>query len=181
MLHFFRTFSTRLFLLLFIYAAAGCSSKADKIIPAYTNYTFDPKVIEKLPVYDSLALAILEKMNVFQKNINKDDSYQAFRYMPASNEREVFKKLPGEVGGHIDQYINQLGKDFIYGFDIFKDSTIKIYIRRKTIATSKVEIEENLSYYPVAVNIKHRDYPDKDTILNMHWQYWTRFDTPGLF
>ncbi|MEP7164479.1 MAG: hypothetical protein ABI741_07290 [Ferruginibacter sp.] len=181
MIHIIHSLSARSFLIIFMYAAGGCNSKGDKIIPAYNNYKFDLKVIEKLPIYDSLASAILEKAPLFQKNMNKNDSYQAFRYIPASNQTGVFRKLPEEAGGDIGRYFAKLGKDFIYGFDIFKDSTIKIYVRSKTIETTKVEITENLSYYPVGSNIKHREYPVKDSILNIRWQYWTRFDAPGLF
>lgn len=176
-----RHLSLGVFFILCMYATESCNSKGDKIMPVYNNYKFDSKVIERLPIYDSLASAILEKIDLFQNHISKNDSYQAFRYMPTSNDAEVFKKLPGETGSNIDQYINKLGKDFIYGFDIFKDSTIKIYIRRKTAEKTTVEIGEYLSYYPAGMNIKKREYPIKDSILNTHWQYWTQFDTQGLF
>lgn len=176
-----RSFSTRIFLIVFLFAAGSCNSKGDKIIPAYNNYKFDQKVIEKLPIYDSLASAILENIHLFQDSINKNDSYQAFRYMPNSNKPEMSQKLPSEVSANIDRYITKLGKDFFYGFDIFKDSTMKIHVRKKTIEKTKVDIEENLSFYPIGLNIRHRTYPLKDTILNIHWQYWVHFDAPGLF
>lgn len=176
-----RPFISRLFLIMFLFLAECCDSKADKIIPAYNNYKFETKVIEKLPIYDSLAFAILENMKLFQDSINVNDAYQAFRYMPTPDEPEVYKKLPDEISDSINRFISKIGKDFIYGFDIFRDSTIKIYVRRKTIERTTVKIEENLSYYPVGSNIKHREYPIKDTMLNIRWQYWTRFDTPDFF
>ena len=101
--------------------------------------------------------------------------------MPLSNEADVFTKLPPEAATKIDQYFTKLGKDFIDGFDVFKDSTIKIYIRSSPSETSQVDIEENLSYYPNGSNILRREFPVKDTILNKHWQYWIRFNKRGLF
>jgi hypothetical protein len=181
MLHIFYTFLTRSSLLLFLYTAAGCHTDSDNVLPAYNNYKFDPKVIEKLPVYDSLASAILKKVHLFQININENDAYQAFRYMPASTEAEVFKKLPPEAGTDIDQYFTKLGKDFIYGFDVFKDSTIKIYVRSRILEATPIDIEENLSYYPAGSNIRQREYPVKDSILNTHWQYWTRINKKRFF
>jgi hypothetical protein len=168
-------------LLLFLFAAAGCRTKSDDIIPAFNNFKFDDKVIEKLPVYDSLAVAISAKVHLFHKNINADDAYHAFRYMPGSKDAEVFKTIPAEIGIDVDQYFAKLGKDFIYAFDVFKDSTIKIYIRRSRLEKTAVDITENLSYFPVARAIERRDYPVKDTVLNGHWQYWVRFDKEGLF
>jgi hypothetical protein len=177
--HFFSTSLSRASLLLLLFAAAGCKTE-NKALTAYKNYTFDTTVINKLPLYDSLASAIAEKIQLIHKHINADDAYHAFRYMPASNEAEVFKKLPPELGTDIDRYFNQLGKDFIYAFDIFKDSSIKIYVRSRTLET-KVDMDENLSYYPAGKSIRQREYPVKDTILNMHWQYWARFDNQGFF
>lgn len=167
--------------ILLLFTAAGCRTKSEDIIPAFNNFKFDAKVIEKLPVYDSLASAISAKISLFHKNIQADDAYHAFRYMPASNEVEVFKTLPAEIGIDINGYFTKLGKDFIYAFDVFKDSTIKIYIRNYSLEKTKVDISENLSYFPVARPIGRRDYPVKDTVLNGHWQYWVRFDKDGLF
>jgi len=177
----FSKFLTRLFLLLFLYAAAGCHTDRDEVLLAYNKYKFDPEVIEKLPVYDSLASAIIEKIHLFQKNINENDAYQAFRYMPGSSEVEVFTTLPKEISINIDQYFTTLGKNFIYGFDVFKDSTIKIYVRSRPLDTAAVDIEENISYYPAGNNIRQREYPVRDTILNTHWQYWARINKQRLF
>ena len=181
MLYYFRTFLTRLSLLLFLYLTTGCHLDSEKISPDYNNYKFDPLVIEKLPAYDSLVSAILEKFPFFQKHINEKDSYRAYKYMPLSNEDDVFKKLPQGIGTKIDQCFTKLGKDFICGFDVFKDSTIKIYIRNVPSETSQIDIEENLSYYPGGSNIRRREFPIKDTILNKHWQYLIRFNKRGLF
>jgi len=171
----------RLSIFLFLYLATGCHLDSEKVSADYKSYKFDPKVIERLPLYDSLVSAILEKSLFFQQHINENDSYCAYKYMPLSDQTDVFKKLPQEVAPKIDLYFTKLGKDFIYGFDVFKDSTIKIYIRNSPSEELQVDIEENLSYYPVRSNIRRRELPIKDTILNEHWQYWTRFNKRGLF
>jgi hypothetical protein len=138
-------------------------------------------VIEKLPVYDSLVSAILGNFASFKKLINENDSYRAYKYMPLSNEADVLTKIPQDADSRIARYYDKLGKNFIYGFDVFRDSTIKIYIRTIPSKRSQIDIEENLSYYPAGNKIQRRQFPVKDTILNKHWQYWTIFNKGSLF
>jgi hypothetical protein len=164
---------------LLLFFITSCKTE-NKALTAYKNYTFDTAVINKLPLYDSLASAISAKMPLIHKHIHDDDSYHAFRYMPASKQAEVLSKLPLELGTDIERYFSKAGSGFIYAFDVFKDSTIKIYVRRHK-ADKGVDVLENLSYYPVVKKIQHRDYPIKDTILNTHWQYWVRFDNESFF
>jgi hypothetical protein len=168
-------------LLVFLFAAASCHTKSDDIIPAFNNFKFDAQVIEKLPLYDSLASAIEGKIHSFHTHIDDNASYHAFRYMPDSKDAEVFKTLPPDIGINVDQYFTKISKDLIIAFDVFKDSSIKIYIRRSRLEKTEVDITENLSYNPVANKLRRRDYPIKDTILNPHWLYWVRFDKDGLF
>src|SRR6185503_13261200 len=167
-------------LLLLLYLASGCHDSKD-VSAVYKSYTFDPKVIEKLPEYDSMAAAILEKFSFFQPDMKENESYRAYRYMPLSNQSDIFKTLPPQAAPVINPYFTKLGKDFIYGFDLFKDSTIKIYVRSSRSDKPKVDIEENLSYYPMRSSIRRREFPDKDTILNDHWQYWSRVKEHTVF
>ncbi len=171
----------KLFLLILTCGAASCHSNKEKITSLYNNYKFDQKVIEKLPVYDSLALSILEKFTLFKQNIDENEAYQAYRYKPASVEMDVFNKLPPGVGSNIDYYFARIGKDFISGFDVFKDSSIKIYIRSQPAENSSILIEQNLSYYPIENRMRLREFPSKDTALTAHWQYWIRFNDEDLF
>jgi hypothetical protein len=172
---------SRLPVLLFLYLATGCHFESREVSDLYKSYKFDPKVIGKLPVYDSLVSAILENFSFFQQYIDEKDSYRAYRYIPVSDQEDVFRKLPPGIGPGVEHFFTNLGKAFIYGFDIFKDSTIKIYIRRSSSEKPQLDIEENLSYYPVRSNIRNREPPVRDTILNEHWQYWCRFSKPDLF
>ncbi len=178
MLYLVQQFLTRSSLVLFLFALAGCGGKEVK--DDYNNYTFDQQVINKLPVYDSMASAIIENFPSFRKFIKDEESYRAFRYMPASEDPEVFRTLPPELALKIDPWLSRLGKDLIYGFDVFKDSSIKIYVRTRFSSKTEVDIMENLSYYPGA-NIRDREFPERDTILNKNWQYWARFDKRNLF
>jgi hypothetical protein len=138
--------------------------------------------MEHLPMYDSLVLSIMEKLPVFLQNIDTSDSYQAFRYVPGSGEKGFFYKLPASAGLKIDYYFTKLGKDLIYRFDVFKDSTVKIYIRNTESEKNMVYIVENLSYYPrQGTLMQPRTFPAKDTVLTPHWQYWMRVEEPRLF
>jgi hypothetical protein len=101
-----------------------------------------------------MALVIIENFSSFKKFIRDEDSYRSFRYMPSSTEPEVFIKLPPEAAPKIEPYYNRLGNNFIYGFDIFADSTIKIYVRANYSAKSDVDIWESMSYYPPGTNIR---------------------------
>jgi hypothetical protein len=175
MLKIFRQLLTLLSLQLMLWVIAGCHLDPKEISPLYNRYKFDTNVIEKLPVYDSLAAAILEKSSFFQQHINEKDSYRSYRYLPFSHKQDMAKKLPADIAPKIDRYFARLGKNFIYGFDVFKDSTIKIYIRRSRSDSFDVEILENLSYFPSGNHIPKREFPVKDTILNKHWQYWIEF------
>jgi hypothetical protein len=176
-----RVFSKIFSLLLILFVLAGCDIKKDNVSEDYDNYKFDPLVIERLPLYDSLAMAITQNYPVFRGNISETESYRAYRYMPSSTEAEVFTNLPADLDTKVAHYYTQLGKDFIYGFDVFKDSSIKIYVRNKFSSESKLDLWENLSYYPPGTNMRRREFPDKDTVLNEHWQYWVRFAKSGLF
>lgn len=167
--------------LLFLTGLAGCSSGKKKAVSVYNTYPFDTTVINKLPLYDSMAAAILAKQQVLLKLLDTTEAYQAFRYMPAASEKGVFGRLPQEAGIEISRYFDALGKRHIAGFDLFKDSTIKMYIRRLAADTALLEIEENLSFYPEGKNMRTREYPVKDTVLNPHWQYWIRFREPSIF
>ena len=165
-------------MLYLLIAAAGCKTE-NKAVTAWNNFTFDTAVMARLPLYDSLASAIVEKITLVHTYIHPDNAYFAFRYRTASSEPEVFTTLPAEMGTHINRHIGKLGPAYFYGFDVFKDSTIKIYIKSRSV--QKVDITENLSYYPAGKTIQRREYPAKDTILNKHWQYWARFDNQGFF
>ncbi len=173
-------FLTKLSLVLFLFTVAGCGTGEKEVKEEYNNYKFDQQVIDKLPLYDSLVSAIIENFSSFQKYIKDEDSYRAFRYMPSSDDPEVFIKLPPAAAPKIDPYFTRLGKDLIYGFDVFKDSSIKIYVRTRFSSKSEVDIRENLSYY-YGANIRDRVFPEKDTTLNKNWQYWAWFGKRGLF
>jgi hypothetical protein len=173
-------FFTATLLLLFVYLLPGCSGYDKKMMSVYNNYPFDTAVIHQLPLYDSLATAIGQKLPVLLQQIDTGESYRAFRYRPASYEQGVFNQLPKEAGSTIGHWFTALGKNIV-AFDFFKDSTIMISIRRLNSDTTTLGIEENLSFYPAGKTMRPREFPIKDTVLNARWQYWIRFIKPGIF
>jgi hypothetical protein len=160
-----------IFLLLALYISTGCRQDLKTTV---RNYKFDIEVIKKLPVYDSLANVLLRNYSSIQQHIGKSQTY--YSYLPAENGNDLYKVLPEQDAVKVKEYFTQLGDTFIDGFQVFKDSTIKILIRDTYIQSDHLEVGEQLSYYPFAREIKHREFPAKDTILNKHWQYWIAFE-----
>ncbi len=171
----------RLFIILCLLLTFSCGPGAKEINFDISSYQYDTQVIKHLPVYDSLVVTILENYPAFQHLIKEDESYRAYRYMPYSDSSDLFKIIPKLGAIKINTYFTQMGKNRIYGFDLFKDSTIKIYIRKVLSEKDQVFVSENLSYYPTGTNIRRREFPIKDTLLNKNWLYWIRFDKPDLF
>jgi hypothetical protein len=181
MLQLFSKFFAAPSLLIFILIASGCGSGDEKFKNVYNNYRFDTAVINKLPLYDSLASFVSANIALFHKYTDTSEAYQAFRYMPTAYDAGVYRQLPAELDSGISPIYKALGEHFIYGFDVFKDSTIKIYIRAYPVKKTMVDIEENLAYYPTGKKMKQREFPVKDTVLNKQWQYWVRLNEQGLF
>jgi hypothetical protein len=147
----------------------------------YKTYHFDSTVITRLPLYDSLASAILEKYAYFKQFIKETDAYRSFKYVPNSSASDEHKSLPAEISPKIDRYFTELGAHYILGFTVYIDSSLKIHVRNRPSQTDPFNIEENLSYFPQDIKIQHRQYPVKDTLLNKRWQYWVRFNRQTLF
>lgn len=171
----------RLTIVMLLFVTAGCHFAPEEVPDDFTRYPFDKQVIEKIPVYDSLANAILENYPYFQKHMNLNESYHAYKYRPGSDQADVYSHLPPEITAGIDDYFSKLGKEFIHGFDVFEDSTIKLYVRNSLSELGQGTIEENLSFYPLQSQMRRRELPVKDTILDEHWQYWIRFNKRRLF
>lgn len=159
-------------------AVSSCSTDEKDLKPAFDEFKFDTAIITRIPLYDSLTTVILKRYDFFQKYYSGKDSGRSFSYRPMSFDGGT-DKLPADLIADLKRCNAKLGDNFFDGFDIFKDSTIKIYVRRGQ-SESGVEIVENLSYYPEGVKIRQRDFPVKDTILNKHWQYWVLFFKPGF-
>jgi len=145
-----RTPIRSLFLLLFLSEIFGChTSTPEAITSKKRDYQFDSTVIQQLPLYDSLATEILAHFPYYQKFINEQDSYRAFRYHPYSEYADVHKELAPDIAPGIQRIFQKLGKDHIRAFDVFGDSTIKINIRYLEDVEVRVDKEENLSYFPL--------------------------------
>jgi len=159
-----------------MWLVAGCSN--DDLTSKFNNHKFDQGVIDKLPVYDSLANVLLENFPSIRQRI-KVESY--YSYWPAEHVNDLYKVLPKPGADKVKQYLNQLGAGYIYGFDVYKDSTIKIHLKEIYFQADHLHIREKLSFYPTGTNIRKREFPIKDTILNKNWQYWISFDKQEFF
>ena len=155
---------------------AGC--RTDNVNTHFQNHGFDKEVMKKLPLYDSLASVLLENYPSIQPHTNRDNYY---RYIPAEDGNDLYRVLPKAGAEKVKQYLTQLGTNCIYGFEIFKDSTIKILIRDTYLQADHLSIRERLSFYPPGSSIRKREFPVKDTTLNKNWQYWIWFDEDDLF
>lgn len=159
----------------------ACKAKKEDLQTRFNNYRFDNSVVQKLPLYDSLVAAIYKNRQVLINYSTQDGGMHGFSYAPASSDRQVFKKLPAETGGSIDTAYRVLGEKYITGFDLFPDSTVRIYIRRNNFPQSSINIDEYLSFLPAGKNMRKREFPEKDTVLNASWQYWARVNDQGIF
>ena len=110
--------------IIFLFILASCGHK--NLRTTFNNYHFDQQVINRLPEYDSLASILIQHYpTVAQFNYDKN----AYRYIPSEDGNDLYKVFPSEAGDKIKQHLAKLGTDFIYGFDCFKDTTIRIMIR----------------------------------------------------
>jgi hypothetical protein len=175
MLYLSRNLLTILSLLFFLFTVAACDHGEKEVKAEFAAYKFDQQVIDKLPLYDSLVAVIIQNFPAFGKFITGDDGNRSFLYIPSTQEPDIFIKLPPAAASKVSPYFDRPGKDFIYGFEIFRDSTIKILVRTRLTEKTKVDITESMSYYPGG-KIRRREFPDKDTLLNTNWQYWARFN-----
>jgi len=157
--------------------AVACQSKQSSY--DYKHHPFDQNVIAKLPIYDSLARSIVKHYAAIYKPTKGEPSYVYIDYQDGD---EIYKDLQPDEAARIKSLISQLGRDFFFGFDLYKDTTMKIYVKDSYIKESRMEMWERLSFFPEGSDsLKKRDFPSRDTMLNRNWHYWIRFDNEGLF
>jgi len=149
----------------------GCQSKYSKY--DFKNHKFDRQVIERLPLYDSLSWVLVRYFPSIEQHFKNG---MLFQYITSKDGNDLYQAYPKEGADKIKGLLNKLGGQFIYGFQVFKDTTMKFFISDTYIQEYNVDIFERLSFFPRADSIKHKEPPTKDTILNKHWQYWIQFD-----
>ena len=169
--------SIQLFCLAVIFFGS-CHSNSGNIIDSYNSFKFDKKIVEKLPVYDSIASVVLQHIHLFKRNTGESSDFHGFRFRLNDKENK-FNQLPALAAPAINSQIALLGNELMKGFDVFKDSSIKIYLR--SALHNDIETEENLSFYPPGKKIIRREPPIKDTVLNERCIYWARFNNQGFF
>ncbi|HUC83022.1 MAG TPA: hypothetical protein VMR70_19090 [Flavisolibacter sp.] len=157
-------------LLLCVLAAACGSGKKDF---DHKSHPFDPEVIAKLPLYDSISSVLLQNFSALQNEIKE---HASFDYSFSGTAAAFNPKLPNDALQKIRTYQARLGEDFLFEFSVYKDSTIKYSVRDRELKDQGVTVRERLSYLPNGGTMQRRNPPNKDTILNRNWQYWIRFD-----
>jgi len=88
----------------------------------------------------------------------------------------LYKILPQEPGTKVKQWFKQLGDSLIFGFTLYKDSSVKIFVRDTYLDAYKLNVRERLSFNPKGATIKNREFKTRDTLLNKNWEYWIWFD-----
>ena len=139
----------------------------------FANHKFDQKVIDKIPIYDSLAKLLIQNFPSIQEYFKQNPSYH---YEPYWDSVDLYKRFPQESAAHIDKVYHLLGDNFIYAFEVFRDSSVRFSIRDSYNKEHQLTIREYLSYYPNGATSKKRDFLFKDTIVNKNWLYWVLFD-----
>lgn len=167
---------TRILFWVFLSGLAGCSSR--DITPLYQAHAFDPGVMQRIPGYDSLVTVIRQYWPSIQQYIAENNS---FKYLATPESRDLYEELPKQGADSVRACFARLGEDYIYGFEVFRDSTIKVLVRDTYSKPFHTQIMERLSYFPPGANIPPREFPIKDTLLNSNWQYWILFDEVGQF
>lgn len=157
----------------------GCQGQQQKWKALYQNHPFDKTVAGKLNQYDSLVTIILQNHPTFIPARNQRASY---RFQPGEEDAYYTHPIPDSLKQQIRFWFDKIGADYIAAFDTYQDSTVRLHIRRKWAEHTAVEIQEFLSYYPIdTMPKKIRTFPEKDTMLNKHWQYWIRFSKGDFF
>ena len=149
----------------------GCKSKYSKY--DFKNHKFDVQVIERLPLFDSLGWVLVQYYPSIEQHFKNG---MRFQYITAHDGNDLYKAYPKEGADKIKGLLNNIGGQYIYGFEVFKDTTMKFLISDTYIQEYNIDISERLSFFPNTDSIKHKEPPTKDTILNKHWQYWIQFD-----
>ena len=162
--------------IILLFVVAGCRSKEKTY--DYKSHPFDKEVIARLPLYDSLSQVLLANLSAMQKDMKEHASFDYGRSMGA---KLVNPQLPKDATEKINHYMAQLGDKYLTEFSVYKDSSIKYSVRDTNLEGYDITARERLSYLPNGGKMQHREPPNKDTILNQHWQYWIRFDDKPLF
>lgn len=162
---------SRFYGLLLCFLVVSCGSRKKAV--DYKAHSFDPQVIAKLPLYDSISRVLLQNFPALQEEIKE---HASFDYSFSGTASLVNPKLPQGAAGKIRAFQLQLGEEFLFEFSVYKDSTIKYSVRDTDLKEYGVVARERLSYLPNGGRMQRREPPNKDTILNANWQYWIRFD-----
>ncbi|RYZ30535.1 MAG: hypothetical protein EOO10_02505 [Chitinophagaceae bacterium] len=165
----------KILILVSLFFIVGCrSGTADY---DYEHHAFDQQIVARLPYYDSISRVLIQNFPYLLPAVK---GQSAFEYRRSEGSGSLYSSLPRPAVEKINGFIQQLGEKYLDGFDVYKDSSIRFSVRDTYLEKYYVTIRDRLSFYPNGGEMRRREAPDKDTILNPNWQYWIRFDEQGL-
>lgn len=175
---------TLTYLLLFL-SFLGCGnlndSKKDFKIDL-GKHRFDYTVIDNLPRYDALRQIILNNYDSFY--LNSTENYLTYFYedkTPVQIRGYSNYDLPEIIYPETVLLFQRIGKKNIFGFTIYRDSTLEILIRNTHLSQYFLDVRERLRWYPNTNKIKTTEFPFKDTLLTDKWQYKIWYDKRSEF
>lgn len=89
--------------------------------------------------------------------------------------------MPQKIYQTTVELFNEIGKEYIFGFTISKDSLFEIFVRNTHLTNYYLDVRERLYWYPRVNKIYKPEYPIKDTLLTDKWQYQIWYDKKSEF
>ena len=145
-------------------------------------HKFDQRVINSLPLYDSLRSIIIANYDSFRLSDGKNSFSYLYTFDTLHTDSAYNNKdLPPTVYSKTVQLFGKIGSDNIFGFTLSKDSTIEFLIRNTHLSEYFLDVRERLSWYNNSGRIQSSSFPLKDTILGDNWQYLIWYDKRSKF
>lgn len=166
----------KLAFLLFTFFLFSCRNSKD-FKSDFEAHNFDDKVIQNLPQYDTLRQIIFKRFDSFRLSNSKTYFTYIYNFDTATHISGYSNTaIPKAIYSQTIQLFERIGRDNLFGFTIYKDSTVEFLIRNTHLKKYYLDFRERLYWYPKTINISTTKFPIKDTILNERWQYMIWYD-----
>lgn len=170
-------------LIIFIFTLALLSCDNEKDFKSdFEKHKFDQTVIDNLPRYDTLRKIVLDNYDSFNLN---DTNYRFTYFYNFDSLVQISGysnyDVPQKIYQTTVELFNEIGKEYIFGFTISKDSLFEIFVRNTHLTNYYLDVRERLYWYPRVNKIYKPEYPIKDTLLTDKWQYQIWYDKKSEF
>jgi hypothetical protein len=167
--------------LLFLSTILGCKNSKD-YKNDFEKHKFDATVINNLPLYDKLRQIVLNSFDSFYLSNTKNDFTYIYNFDTSTEiSGRSNSDVPETIYPKTIQLFKRIGKENIFGFTIYKDSTFEILIRNTHLTQYFLDVRERIYWYPNTNKIGKTKFPVKDTLLTDKWQYQIWFDKRAEF